>query len=200
MVHQFLEILKDNKVLTQLCEIYYQNTGMVISVHHPGAWSSTLKRNEATIAVSSNPRPPASASAWNAIGKHAQPPNGRADTTSTAAMQGSSTLPSPSCISGRRSAPYTRGRSCWKSRRANACGSSSTRSPFRTSPTNGSRRLSSASRSWRGADSCSTPDSSISWQTTSSRRKTRYGCRKRWSCRIVSCTAVKSNRSDWRRP
>jgi AraC-like DNA-binding protein/ligand-binding sensor protein len=37
MVHQFLEILKDNKVLTQLCEIYYQNTGMVISVHHPGA-------------------------------------------------------------------------------------------------------------------------------------------------------------------
>ena len=36
MPEQFLELLKDNKVLAQLCEIYYQTTGMVISIHHPG--------------------------------------------------------------------------------------------------------------------------------------------------------------------
>lgn len=36
MPEPFLELLKDNKVLAQLCEIYYQNTGMVISFHYPG--------------------------------------------------------------------------------------------------------------------------------------------------------------------
>ena len=36
MTRPFLEILKDNKVLSQLCQIYYQNTGMVISFHYPG--------------------------------------------------------------------------------------------------------------------------------------------------------------------
>jgi AraC-like DNA-binding protein/ligand-binding sensor protein len=36
MVQRFSQILRDNKVLNQLCEIYYQNTGMVISVHYPG--------------------------------------------------------------------------------------------------------------------------------------------------------------------
>ncbi len=37
MVEPFLEMLKAGRVLNQLCEIYYQNTGMVISFHYPGA-------------------------------------------------------------------------------------------------------------------------------------------------------------------
>jgi AraC-like DNA-binding protein/ligand-binding sensor protein len=36
MAEPFLELLKDNRTLAQLCEIYYQNTGMVISFHYPG--------------------------------------------------------------------------------------------------------------------------------------------------------------------
>lgn len=36
MVEPFLETLKASRVLNQLCEIYYQNTGMVISFHYPG--------------------------------------------------------------------------------------------------------------------------------------------------------------------
>ncbi len=36
MVEPFLEMLKEGRVLNQLCEIYYQNTGMVISFHYPG--------------------------------------------------------------------------------------------------------------------------------------------------------------------
>jgi len=35
MVEPFLEMLKAGRVLNQLCEIYYQNTGMVISFHYP---------------------------------------------------------------------------------------------------------------------------------------------------------------------
>ena len=37
MAESYLTLLKDNRTLTQLCEIYYQNTGMVISFHYPGA-------------------------------------------------------------------------------------------------------------------------------------------------------------------
>lgn len=40
MVEPFLEMLKSGRVLSQLCEIYYQNTGMVISFHYPGAGDS----------------------------------------------------------------------------------------------------------------------------------------------------------------
>jgi len=36
MDEPFLEMLKASRVLNQLCEIYYQNTGMVISFHYPG--------------------------------------------------------------------------------------------------------------------------------------------------------------------
>ena len=36
MARLSVEDLKDLKILEQLCEIYYQNTGMVISIHHPG--------------------------------------------------------------------------------------------------------------------------------------------------------------------
>lgn len=36
MTEPFLEPLRDNRTLSQLCEIYYQNTGMVISFHYPG--------------------------------------------------------------------------------------------------------------------------------------------------------------------
>jgi AraC-like DNA-binding protein/ligand-binding sensor protein len=36
MDQPFLEMLKASRVLNQLCEIYYQNTGMVISFHYPG--------------------------------------------------------------------------------------------------------------------------------------------------------------------
>lgn len=36
MDEPYLEMLKASKVLNQLCEIYYQNTGMVISFHCPG--------------------------------------------------------------------------------------------------------------------------------------------------------------------
>jgi AraC-like DNA-binding protein/ligand-binding sensor protein len=35
MVKPIFDILKNVKVLSQLCEIYYQNTGMVLSVHQP---------------------------------------------------------------------------------------------------------------------------------------------------------------------
>jgi AraC-like DNA-binding protein/ligand-binding sensor protein len=35
MIKPVFEILENAKVLAQLCEIYYQNTGMVLSVHHP---------------------------------------------------------------------------------------------------------------------------------------------------------------------
>jgi AraC-like DNA-binding protein/ligand-binding sensor protein len=36
MARLALDDLKDLRILEQLCEIYYQNTGMVISIHHPG--------------------------------------------------------------------------------------------------------------------------------------------------------------------
>ncbi len=36
MTEPLLEPLRDNRTLAQLCEIYYQNTGMVISFHYPG--------------------------------------------------------------------------------------------------------------------------------------------------------------------
>jgi AraC-like DNA-binding protein/ligand-binding sensor protein len=37
MIKPIFEILENAKVLNQLCEIYYQNTGMVVSIHQPGA-------------------------------------------------------------------------------------------------------------------------------------------------------------------
>jgi hypothetical protein len=36
MSRPFPQTLKNSKVLAQLCEIYFQNTGMVISFHYPG--------------------------------------------------------------------------------------------------------------------------------------------------------------------
>jgi AraC-like DNA-binding protein/ligand-binding sensor protein len=36
MIKPIFEILENAKVLNQLCEIYYQNTGMVVSIHQPG--------------------------------------------------------------------------------------------------------------------------------------------------------------------
>jgi AraC-like DNA-binding protein/ligand-binding sensor protein len=36
MIKPIFEILENTKVLNQLCEIYYRNTGMVISIHQPG--------------------------------------------------------------------------------------------------------------------------------------------------------------------
>jgi len=36
MARLSIDDLKDLRILEQLCEIYYQNTGMVISIHHPG--------------------------------------------------------------------------------------------------------------------------------------------------------------------
>ncbi len=35
MVKPIFEVLENTKVLNQLCEVYFQNTGMVISIHHP---------------------------------------------------------------------------------------------------------------------------------------------------------------------
>lgn len=37
MIKPIFEILENAKVLNQLCEIYYQNTGMVVSIHQAGA-------------------------------------------------------------------------------------------------------------------------------------------------------------------
>jgi AraC-like DNA-binding protein/ligand-binding sensor protein len=36
MAQLSIDDLKDLRILEQLCEIYYQNTGMVVSIHHPG--------------------------------------------------------------------------------------------------------------------------------------------------------------------
>ncbi|MBN1834675.1 MAG: PocR ligand-binding domain-containing protein [Spirochaetales bacterium] len=36
MARLSIDDLKDLRILEQLCEIYYQNTGMVVSIHHPG--------------------------------------------------------------------------------------------------------------------------------------------------------------------